>query len=66
MKRSFICMSVLGFVLGTVGLVLAEDDPLRAQEKQVHKEFADVIPADKIINVDQFYKIQAETRIFIF
>ena len=60
MKRSFVFIIVLGFVLGTVGLTLAEDNPLQAQEKQVHKGFADVIPADKIIDVDQFYKIYME------
>jgi rhodanese-related sulfurtransferase len=60
MKRLFVIMLVLFFgALGT-GLAMAGDNPLEDNEKAVHKGFADAIPADKIINVDQFHKVWEE------
>ena len=61
MKKLFISTIALVFVLGTVGLALAGDNPLRAKEKQLHKsEFLGAIPADKIIGVDAFKKVYDE------
>jgi rhodanese-related sulfurtransferase len=57
MKRLFAIPLVLFFgALGT-GLAMAADNPLVDGEKAVHKTFADAIPADRIINTDQFYKV---------
>jgi rhodanese-related sulfurtransferase len=60
MKKLFFLALVLSFALGTASVALAEDNPLRAQEKAVLKGFEDVIPADKVIGVDQFYKVHQE------
>ena len=59
MKRALIFTLLVVFVLGTAGLALASksNNPLTAQEKEVHKEFQAVIPADKIIDVNAFYKV---------
>ncbi len=58
MKRFLILTFALVFALGITHLAMAkEDNPLRAQEKKVNKSFAGVIPADRIIGVDQFYRV---------
>ena len=58
MKRFLILTLATIFTLGIVGVATAGgDNPLRAQEKKVHKGFADLIPPDKIIGVDKFYKV---------
>jgi rhodanese-related sulfurtransferase len=60
MKKLFAFTMILVFALGTAGLALAENNPLETQEALVHKGFADMIPADKMIGVDQFYKVYKE------
>lgn len=60
MKRRFVLTLVLMFALGAASVALAEDNPLRAHEKAINKEFAELIPPDKIIGVDQFYKVYQE------
>ena len=60
MKKIFVFTAILVFALGTAGLALAEDNPLETQEALVHKGFVDMIPADKLIGVDQFYKVYKE------
>jgi len=58
MKRFLILALATIFALGMVGVATAAgDNPLRAQEKKVHKGFVDLIPPDKIIGVDKFYKV---------
>ncbi|MBW2285053.1 MAG: rhodanese-like domain-containing protein [Deltaproteobacteria bacterium] len=61
MKKLFVLSIALVFVLGSIGLALAGDNPLRAKEKQLHKsEFVGAIPADKIIGVEAFKKVYDE------
>ncbi|MBW1924658.1 MAG: rhodanese-like domain-containing protein [Deltaproteobacteria bacterium] len=62
MKRLMVFAVVAMFVLASAGLVFAggAKNPLRAGEKEVHKGFAAMIPADHIIGVDQFYKVYQE------
>lgn len=56
--RKFLVIAVaLLFVLGTVGLVGASDNPLVDAEKAVHKQFEAAIPPDRIIGVNEFKKI---------
>ncbi len=58
MKKVLLSLTCLLFIFAVVGPALAADDnSLAANEKKVHSEFASAIPKDKIINVDQFYKI---------
>jgi len=60
MRKSFVFVLALVFILGSVGLTFAADNPLVAQEKIVHSEFAKMIPKDHIINAEQFHKIYEE------
>lgn len=61
MRKLFILTLVLIFAFCTVGFALAADNPLRAKEKEIHKkEFTALIPADKIIGVEQFKKVYDE------
>lgn len=60
MRKTIIFGMVLAFILGTVGLALAADNPLKAGEKKVHSEFVKMIPKDRIINAQQFHKIYKE------
>ncbi len=60
MKKFMIMGLAAVFVLGTAGFVLAGDNPLRAQEKEVRKEFISVAPEDHIIGVEQFKKVYDE------
>jgi rhodanese-related sulfurtransferase len=55
-KRILITLGVILF-LSTATLSFAGDNPLKAQEKKVNGEFAALIPADKIIDVDKFYPV---------
>ena len=48
------------FVLTSHCLASTKDNPLKAKEKKANKEFADLIPEDKKIGFDQFYKIYME------
>jgi 3-mercaptopyruvate sulfurtransferase SseA len=57
MKKLFILALAAMFVVSAAGLAFAEDNPLAAKEKEIHKSFAAAIPADKIIKVDQFYQV---------
>ena len=57
MKKLFIITLAVVFILSAAGLATAGDKPLRAKEKEINKSFAAAIPADKIIEVDQFYKV---------
>jgi rhodanese-related sulfurtransferase len=60
MKKSYVLVLALVFILGTVGVTFAADNPLIAQEKKVHSEFIKMIPKDRIINAQQFHKIYEE------
>lgn len=61
MKRFFIFALITVFAMGTGSVALAEDNPLKAQEGEILKqEFESEIPSDKIIDVDQFYKVYQE------
>jgi rhodanese-related sulfurtransferase len=60
MRKSFVFVLALVFILGTVGLAFAADNPLKAKEKAVNKEFASHVPKDHIIGVEQFHKIYQE------
>jgi len=55
-KRILITLGVILF-FSTATLSFAGDNPLAAQEKKVNAEFAALIPADKVIGVDAFYKV---------
>jgi len=57
MKKLFFGVLALMFLAGAAGLAFAGDNPLAAEEKRINKSFADLIPADKIIGVDQFFKV---------
>jgi rhodanese-related sulfurtransferase len=59
MKKIVVLSFVLAFVLGSAGLVLASEakNPLEDNEKAFHKEIASGIPADKMIGVEEFYKV---------
>lgn len=60
MRKSFVFVLALVFILGTVGFAFAADNPLVEQEKMVHSEFVKMIPKDHIINAEQFHKIYEE------
>ena len=60
MKKMFVFIIGFLFFLGFSGLSPAEDNPLRANEKRFNQEIADLVPKDKIINVEQFHKIRQE------
>ena len=55
-KRILIILGIILF-LSTATLAFAGDNPLRAEEKKVNASFAALIPADKVIGVDQFYQV---------
>ena len=55
-ERILITLTIMLF-LSTGTLVFAGDNPLRAEEKKVNASFAALIPADKVIGVDQFYQV---------
>ena len=57
MKKLFVMLLVLVFALCAASVAIAEDNPLRAKEKEVNASFAALVPADKIIGVDKFYKV---------
>ena len=57
MKKLLVLALAAIFVFSAAGLAFAGDNPLRAKEKEINKSFAAAIPADKIIKVDQFYKV---------
>ena len=57
MKRLFVLSIAVVFVLGTAGLALSGDNPLRATEKGVNKDFAKMIPADKLIDVFKLHAV---------
>lgn len=59
MKKLLVFTLVIAFVF-SAGFALAEDNPLKAGEKMVHSEFTNAIPKDRIIGVDQFYKVYQE------
>lgn len=58
MKRAILLLIVALFFIGMPGFGAAED--LRANEKAVHEEFKNLVPKDKVINVEQFKKIHDE------
>jgi len=57
MKKQIIFALVIMLFLGMAGMTFAGDNPLRAEEKKVNASFAALIPADKVIGVDQFYQV---------
>ena len=57
MKECIMVALSVVLLLGTSTLALAGENPLKAQEKKVNDEFAALIPADKIIDVNQFYQV---------
>lgn len=57
MRKLFFAVLTVMFLAGATGLAFAGDNPLQAEEKKVKKSFYDLIPKDKIIGVDQFYKV---------
>ena len=57
MKKRIIIVLGVVLLLGTSAFALARDNPLKAQEKKVNQEFAALIPADKIIDVNKFYQV---------
>jgi len=57
MKKKIIFALVVMLFLSMAGMTFAGDNPLRAEEKKVNASFAALIPADKIIGVDQFYQV---------
>ena len=56
MKKLFALAIIMVFTLGSMGLAMAEDNPLLAGEKAVHDDFTSAIPKDRIIGVEQFKK----------
>ena len=56
MKKIVVLAIMCTFLLGTAGFVLAADNSLKDNEKKVLQTFVDVIPKDRIIGVDEFYK----------
>ena len=60
MRKFFVAVLAVMFFTGVAGLALAGDNPLKAAQKKVKQSFYDLIPKDKIIGVDQFYKVYQE------
>jgi len=58
MRKLFILALMVFFAIGASGMALAAD--LADNEKAVHKTFADLVPADKMIGVEQFFKVYNE------
>lgn len=57
MRRWVLLALAMVFVVGTAGLAFAADNPLQVAEKAFNKEMGALIPKDKIINAEQFYKV---------
>ncbi len=55
MKKAISLFVAMIFVLGVAGMAFAGDNPLVDNEKAFWKEFTSVIPADKIINIDDLH-----------
>jgi 3-mercaptopyruvate sulfurtransferase SseA len=60
MKRLFVFALIAAFALGSAGLAVAEDNPLRAAEKAVNKSFEDAIPDDRFIDAAKFKAVYDE------
>jgi rhodanese-related sulfurtransferase len=58
MKKLVLSFVTALFVLGASGTGWCDD--LRANEKSVHDGFVQLVPKDKVINVEQFKKIHDE------
>lgn len=56
MKRLLALAVALFFVLGTAGLAVAEENPLKAKEAEVLQGFVDEIPEDAWVGVDQLHE----------
>jgi rhodanese-related sulfurtransferase len=56
MRKFVSIMLALGLLVCFSSAALAGDNPLRAAEKALHKEFTSVIPKDKLVTVDDLYK----------
>lgn len=57
MRKSFIVLIAMVFVLGTVGLSFAGNSSTKAGEKAVHKGFIKAIPASHRIDVFKFHEV---------
>jgi len=55
MKKAFVVIMAMVLALSFSALALAGDNPLRAKEKEVHKEFTSVIPKDKYVTIKDLY-----------
>jgi len=57
MRKSFVFVLALAFILVTTGLTFAADNPLVAKEKGVHSEFVKMIPKDHMIDVNKLHEV---------
>ena len=57
MKKLLLGVLALMFIAGVAGFAFAGDNPLAEGQNNFHKSITALIPADKIIGVDQFYKV---------
>lgn len=57
MKKVLVFALALMFVLTASGLALAGNNPLKANEKKVHKSFISQIPTDHLIDVFQLHEV---------
>jgi rhodanese-related sulfurtransferase len=57
MKKLFVLMIALTFIAGTAGLALSAENALRAQEAEINKSFASLIPADHRIDVFKLHEV---------
>jgi len=57
MRKSFVFVLALLFILGTVGFAFAADNMMQAKEKEIHAGFVKMIPKDHLIDVYKFHEV---------
>ncbi len=60
MKKWWVIGLAVMFALGSFTASYAADNPLKAKEKEVWQGFRDLIPADRILDVNAFHKLYTD------
>ena len=57
MKKVFVLLIAVAFVVGAAGFAFAGNNPLKANEHKVWEGFVKAIPADHMVNVFKLHKV---------
>jgi rhodanese-related sulfurtransferase len=63
MKKALVLLMVSFVVLCGVSVIMAQDNPLKKNEKRIHGEFSAAIPAERIIGVNEFRKVHDDVLV---